>query len=51
MVDHLVTYVLYHSDQVSPDSSDMNSKWFTCHKVVSIIRGSGSELSPKGSLK
>jgi hypothetical protein len=23
-VDHLVTYVLYHSDQVSPDKRDMN---------------------------
>ena len=26
MVDHIVTYVLYHSDQVSPDRRDMNSK-------------------------
>jgi hypothetical protein len=59
-VDHLVTYVLYHSDQVSPDKRDMNgvgdrhewwSKWFTCLFIVSIIRGSGSKLSTNIPLK
>ena len=50
-VDHIVTYVLYHSDQVSPVIRDMNCKWFTCLYSCLIIRGSGSKLSPKGSLK
>jgi len=30
MVDQRVTYVLYHSYQVSPVISDMKGKWFTC---------------------
>ena len=29
MVDHLVSYVLYHTDKVSPDIRDMISKRFT----------------------
>ena len=28
-IDHLVSYVLYHTDQVSPDIRDMISKRFT----------------------
>ena len=51
MVDQRVTYVLYHSDQVSPDKGDMNGKWFTCLIIVSIIRGSGSKLSTNIPLK
>ena len=51
MVDQRVTYVLYHSDQVSPDKRDMNSKWFTCQYYVSIIKGSDVEGNPNGSLK
>lgn len=40
LVDRLVSYVLYHSDKVSPDSRDMNSKKVYIVKELSIFLGS-----------
>ena len=51
LVDHIVTYVLYHSDQVSPVIRDMKGKWFTCLYSCLLLGGQDLSGSPKGSLK